>query len=176
MLANMTNPDVSIERLSVYSEVDARQMGILLHSESPDRPDTPIPQHLLEEIYTDPNNRVIIAARLNTDGAIVSTESLNVIKSPDVGPADLGIIAFLGFVSTHPDYRRRGIFGMVWREGLGWCDERDIEDIEFTSNPNKPGGLRLDAIRFYDRHGAVLRNTNPYRVKVKEALVIAENN
>lgn len=158
-----------IERLSSYSAEDAYAMGLLRHWESPKNyPAEPLPETMVREIIEDPANCVIVTARLATSGQIIGTESLNVIKSPDVGPADLGKIAYLGFVCTDPEYRSRGVFGKVWVEGLGWCDERSIDTIDFTSNPNNDA--RSDAIRFYKKHGAVERNTTPWRVNVKKAL------
>jgi len=124
----------------------------------------------MRDAVDDPDDRTIIVAREALSYRIVGSESLNLIKSPDVGEAGIGRIAWLGFVCTHPSYRNRGIYSRVWRAGLEWCAEREAATLDFTSNPNAPDGLRDDAIGFYESHGAVRLNTNPYKLKIKEAL------
>lgn len=162
---------IVVERLSAYSAEDAYAMGLLRHWESPrNYPPEALPETMVREIIEDSANCVIVTARLTTTGQIIGTESLNVIKSPDVGPADLGKIAYLGFVCTDPEYRNRGVFGQVWVEGLGWCDERGIDTIDFTSNTNNDA--RSNAIRFYKKHGAIKRDTTPWRVNVPEAIAL----
>ncbi|HSX18480.1 MAG TPA: hypothetical protein VLE51_03945 [Candidatus Saccharimonadales bacterium] len=166
----MGNSEVVIERLAEYSPDDAAALGVLLHAESPDRPPTPLPERMIRDHIDHPDQRVMIVARLATTGMIVSSETLNTICSPDVGVEGIGKMAWLGFVSTHPYYRRQGIFGKVWYEGLGWCEENEAAVMQFTSNPHNTN--REAARRFYLEHGAIIKDTDPFWLDVQKALAI----
>ena len=166
----MANVETTVERLQTYSPEDAAALGVLREHMSSWRPNVPVQERILRDFAEHPDQRVLVVARLATDGLIVSAETLNLSASPDVGAMDIGRSAILGFVSTHNDYRKRGIFGKVWLEGLEWCAENEIDTINFWSRDE---AHRQDARRFYTNHGAKPVPTELFRLHVEPALKYA---
>ncbi len=164
----MSRAEVVVERLQTYSPEDAVVLGALRHYMSPQKPNIPLSETLLRTMIEDPANRVLIVARLAASGQIVSSETLNVITTPDVGDLDVGRLAWLGFVSTDPAYRGQGIFGKVWLDGLEWCEERGINAMDFTSNPHNP--VRATAREIYIAKGALIKDTDYFQLDVRKAL------
>lgn len=167
-MTSMSKAEVVVERLQVYTPEDAVVLGALRHYMSPQKSNIPLSEALVKSMIEDPANRVLIVARLATSRQIVSSETLNVITSPDVGELDAGKIAWLGFVTTNPEYRGQGIFGKVWRDGLEWCEERGINAMDFTSNPHNP--VRAAAREIYLAKGALIKNTDYFQLDVGAAI------
>jgi len=149
----MAIAEISIERLSTYTEVDAVDLGILRNALSSKRSDSPLTEKRVRKIVDQPD-RLLVAARAHETGRIVGCETLvtNPIMEAEAGEPDE--FAWLGFVSTHPEYRGHGIVKRVTIEGLNWCMERGIENIKFTSNPYNLE--RENARAFYIKYGAVI--------------------
>lgn len=167
----MKVPGFEIEHLTRYSYSDAADLGELRHHESPWKPNEPYDMQMMTEMV-EPENSTIVVAREVTNGTIRSTEALTAFTMGDSGLFNVGRIAYLGCVSTHPDYRGRGLFSAVWQAGLEWLDEREVSHLLFTSSPNKPE--RAEARKLYEKFGAKVvsdaAGTDFWRLDVQQGL------
>lgn len=146
----MTNPEVSVERLTEYSFEDAAGIGRLMPFLSERLSPDPIPEDLLREIINSPHHEQLVA---RLDSLIVGAATLSIL----MGPA-AGTVGYLEDFVTDSELRGRGIGDRVWNEMMKWCNERGV-GLEFTSKPS-----RKAAHSFYLSHGAMIRDTTVFRV------------
>lgn len=149
----MNQREVSIERLTAYTQKDAADIGRLMPFLSERMNNTPIAQQLLTQIIKSPYHEQIVA---RLDGKIVGTATLSIIMGPAVGKQ----ARLEGFV-TNPEIRGQGIGSRIWNEILQWCREHKV-DLEFTSNP-----ARKAAHDFYLARGAEVRDTTVFHVPLE---------
>ncbi|HUD07616.1 MAG TPA: GNAT family N-acetyltransferase [Candidatus Saccharimonadales bacterium] len=148
----MSEMDLSIERLSEFSEADATGIGRLMPFLSERLSGDPIDTKVLKTIISSPYHEQLVA---KLDGRIVGAATMDLLMGP-------GMIkeGYLEDFVTDPAVRGRGIGDKVWQEMLAWCRENGV-DLSFTSKPS-----RELAHRFYKNHGADERNTTVYKVLV----------
>lgn len=147
-------PDVSIERLTYYSEEDAIQLGRLMPFLSQSFSNDPVSEDLLNIIISSPYHDQLVA---RLEGRIVGAATLSLV----IGAA-AGKKGYLEDFVTDPEVQGQGIGGKVWNEIMHWCEERGI-NLEFTSRPSREA-----AHSFYFSHGATVRDTTAFRVDIKD--------
>ena len=150
----MTHPDISIERLTTYSEADAADIGKLMHVLSEDLSDAPVEEGLLREIIDSPDRAQLVARK---SGKIVASASMNLIKGTGAGR-----VSELEDFVTDPDEQRQGIGDMMWNEMVQWGTKRGATKFTFTSRASRP-----EAHSFYLNHGATIRETTVFVMPLK---------
>lgn len=146
--------DLKIERLGEYSDEMAAAIGRLMPFLSENASDEPIPEERLRAIIDSPDREQLLAI---LEGRVVGSAVLNII----VG--NKGDKAWLEDFVTDPEMRGQGVGHRLWLEMLDWCREHGINQMEFTSRHQ-----RQDAHAFYEEHGAEIRDTATFRVKIPE--------
>lgn len=141
--------EVVVERLAVYSEQDAIDMGKLMPVLSNKFSDGPIDKNLLREIIESPSHEQIVA---RLDARIVGCATLSITMGVGVGRK-----AYLEDFVVDPTIQGQGIGGKIWDEITKWCAEQDV-NLFFTSSAEKE-----DAHRFYLKKGAVIRDTTVFK-------------
>lgn len=149
----MPNRDFRVERLTSYAEQDAADLGVLRNALSSDRPSTPLVPDRIDSIVGH-DDRLFVVARNEDSERIVGCETIVTIPLPESEEEEPDGIAWLGFVSTHPEHRGKGIAKNIAIEGLSWCVEQGLADMRFTSNSHNPE--RDNARDFYLKYGAVI--------------------
>lgn len=146
----MTNLQVVVERLVVYSDEDAAGIGRLMPFLSGKFDGTPVSRELLEMIIDSSFHDQIVA---RFEGRIVGAATMSLIAGAAAGRA-----GYLEDFVVDLSVRRMGIGGKLWNEMKLWCEERRV-DFEFTSHQK-----RIDAHAFYFANGAHIRQTDVFHV------------
>jgi GNAT superfamily N-acetyltransferase len=149
----MNQLDVSVERLTEFSEADAVGIGRLMPFLSENISGEAMDEGLLKAIIDSPYHDQLVA-RLN--GIIVGAATMNLLMGP--GASREG---YLEDFVTDPEVGRRGVGDKLWQGMLDWCTEHDV-NFSFTSRPSREA-----AHSFYEKHGAVVRDTTAFGVQVK---------
>lgn len=142
---------ISIERLAVYTEQDAIDMGKLMPVLSDKFTNQSIESGLLKEIIESPFHEQIIA---RLDGKIVGCATLSITMGVGAGRK-----AYLEDFVVDPTIQGQGIGGKIWDEITKWCIERDLK-LFFTSNAKKEA-----AHNFYLKRDAIVRDTTVFQWK-----------
>ncbi len=148
-------------------------MGLLRNALSSNRSSAPLTGEKTR-MFTDYPDRLLVAARSRATGRIVGGETLVRVPVMEGEDDDPDGFAWLGFVSTLPSERGKGIIKKVSLEGMSWCVEQGIEEVKFTSNPNNPE--RESARGFYVKYGAAIiaagvgKNTDLFSWNVSTAI------
>lgn len=142
-MTEINEPHVS--RLTVYSEVDARELGSLMTHLSEKFVDEPIQETLLKEIIDSPHHEQLVA---RFKGRIVGAATLSIVMGAGAGRSGY----LMDFV-TDPEVRGQGLGQRLWGEMMTWCHENGIK-LSFTSKSD-----RVAAHEFYLRNGAEVRDT-----------------
>lgn len=141
------------ERLGFYDKQDAHELGALLGTLSARFDGSPIEKKRVEEIINSPERDLIIA---RVEGRIVATATLNTTVGLGAGKG-----AYLNDFVTSDEVRGKGVGGLIWGEILQWCKDHKADFLEFTSSD-----AHKDAHAFYERRGAMRRDTNVFRVTI----------
>jgi len=136
--------EIEIARLETYSESDAAELGRLMTALSSRATGDPIEESLLRAIVESPDYVQVVA---HHKARLVGAATVGIVMNP------LGRMGRLEAFVTSEDARGMGVGDALWNEVMEWCKEKDI-DLEFTSKPD-----RRDAHRFYEKHGAAVRDT-----------------
>ncbi len=155
----MIEHNVTVERLQVYDPADAVGIGRLMPFLNPNFSDEPMAEDLLREIIASPHHDQLVA---RLEGIIVGAATLSTIMGPGVGKE-----GYLSDFVADPSVRRARIGDRIWNEMIRWCKEQGYSkiqgvDLAFTSHP-----AREAAHRFYEKHGAEIRDTTVFHVPVK---------
>lgn len=145
---------INIERLTMYSEQDAIDMGKLMPVLSEKFSNQPINRGLLKEIIESPFHEQIVA---RLDARIVGCATLSITMGVGAGRK-----AYLEDFVVDPTIQGQGIGGKIWEEITKWCTEQDLR-LFFTSSAEKE-----DAHRFYEKKGASVRNTTVFQWKSQQ--------
>lgn len=144
---------ITIERMTDFTDQDIEDLGKLnlVFSEEA----SPINVEVLREVCDNPNHYVQIVAR--DDGQIVGSATLSVLIKALSGER----VAYLEEFAVSPQTQGKGVGGKIWDEMLAWCRDNELPKMEFTSKPS-----RVAAQNFYLKRGAVIRETNVFRVVI----------
>jgi GNAT superfamily N-acetyltransferase len=145
--------EVVIERLEEYSDETAAAIGRLLPFLSKNATGKPVNESLLREIIDSPDREQLVA---RLEGRLVGSAVLNRI----VG--NTRTKAWLEDFVVYPEVQGHGVGYKLWQEMLNWCAEHGVDYLEFTS-----GNDREEAVEFYKRRGATIRDTNMFRLKIE---------
>jgi GNAT superfamily N-acetyltransferase len=146
-------PDILVERLQTYTEQDTADLGVLRNVVSPKRSRDQLTEERMR-IFTDHPDRLLVVARATETGRIIGGETLVKVPVLEAEDDDPDGFAWLGFVSTLPTERGKGIAKAVTLEGATWCLEQGIDEIKFTSNSHNPE--RESARSLYLKYGATI--------------------
>lgn len=144
---------ITIERMTDFTDQDIEDLGKLnlVFSEEA----SPINVEVLREVCDNPNHYVQIVAR--DDGQIVGSATLSVLIKALSGER----VAYLEEFAVSPQAQGKGVGGKIWDEMLAWCRDNGLPKMEFTSKPS-----RVAAQNFYLKRGAIIRETNVFRVVI----------
>lgn len=148
----MSNPDITVERLTEYTKFDAVGIGRLMPFLNDKLTSEPMAEDLLRRIIESPDHDQLVA---KLDGIIVGAATVNLLLG-----AGMKMQGYLEDFVVDPEARGRGIGDKLWQAIIDWCREHGV-DLGFTSNP-----ARVAAHRFYDSHGAEVRDTTVFHVSV----------
>lgn len=145
--------EITVERLQAYTPEDARQLGLLRNALSSDRSSDALTRRRID-YFVEHDERALIAARLLDTGQIVACETIAGTPVLEGCEEDPDMFGWLGFVSTLPEARNKGIGKQVAVTGMQWCKEMGILELKFTSNSHNPE--RRIARETYLKYGAVI--------------------
>lgn len=145
---------ITIERLEKFDKKDAATIGKLGPSLSPRFGDGSIDDNLLKSIIESPLHAQIVARDEN--GKIVGAATMSTVFA-----AFAGRIGYLEDVVVDASAQGAGIGGKLWDEIVAWSREIGLDRIEFTSRKD-----RAATHAFYEKRGAFVRESNPYRFEL----------
>lgn len=140
-----------IERLQVYSEQDAVELGLLRPYLSDGASSEPVPEAHLTSIIASPSHEQLVA-RMDETRHIVGAATLSVISGALTKQK-----GWLEDFVTDPTVEVRGIGSQIWNQMGVWCIEHNV-DLEFTSRESRTG-----AHDFYYNRGAETRDTTVFK-------------
>ena len=148
------HPTYTIETLSQYTEHDARAMGQLLTSLSDKFDGSPIDEQTLRDIIESPFHDQLVAR--DEAGTIIGMLTVSITIGAGVHRG-----AWLEDFVVDRSTQGTGVGGKLWDALIGWCRAHDARKLDFTSKPTK-----VAAQQFYLKRGAVVRDTNYFRVTI----------
>ena len=148
------NQDYAIEALSVYKTQDAEMMGYLLTSLSDKFDGSPVDERTLRDIIESPFHDQIVARDEN--GIIIGMLTVSITIGAGVHRG-----AWLEDFVVDRSTQGTGVGGKLWDALIEWCRAHDARKLDFTSKPTK-----VAAQQFYLKRGAVVRDTNYFRVTI----------
>ena len=148
------HPTYTIETLSQYTEHDARAMGHLLTSLSDTFDGSPISEQTLRNIIESPFHDQLVAR--DETGTIIGMLTVSITIGAGVHRG-----AWLEDFVVDRSTQGTGVGSKLWDVLLEWCRSHDAHKLDFTSRPTK-----VAAQQFYLKRGAVVRDTNYFRVTI----------
>lgn len=148
------HPTYTIETLSQYTEHDARAMGQLLTSLSDTFDGSPISEQTLRNIIESPFHDQLVAR--DETGTIIGMLTVSITIGAGVHRG-----AWLEDFVVDRSTQGTGVGGKLWDALIEWCRAHDARKLDFTSKPTK-----VAAQQFYLKRGAVVRDTNYFRVTI----------
>ncbi len=148
------HPTYTIETLSQYTEHDARAMGQLLTSLSDTFDGSPISEQTLRNIIESPFHDQLVAR--DETGTIIGMLTVSITIGAGVHRG-----AWLEDFVVDQSAQGTGVGGKLWDALIEWCRAHDARKLDFTSKPTK-----VAAQQFYLKRGAVVRDTNYFRVTI----------
>lgn len=148
------HPTYTIEALSQYTEHDAQVMGHLLTSLSDKFDGSPISEQTLRNIIESPFHDQLVAR--DETGTIIGMLTVSITIGAGVHRG-----AWLEDFVVDRSTQGTGVGGKLWDALIEWCRAHDARKLDFTSKPTK-----VAAQQFYLKRGAVVRDTNYFRVTI----------
>ena len=148
------HPTYTIETLSQYTEHDARAMGQLLTSLSDKFDGSPVDEQTLRDIIESPFHDQLVAR--DETGTIIGMLTVSITIGAGVHRG-----AWLEDFVVDRSTQGTGVGGKLWDALIEWCRAHDARKLDFTSKPTK-----VAAQQFYLKRGAVVRDTNYFRVTI----------
>lgn len=149
------HPTYTIETLSQYTEHDARAMGQLLTSLSDTFDGSPISEQTLRNIIESPFHDQLVAR--DETGTIIGMLTVSITIGAGVHRG-----AWLEDFVVDRSTQGTGVGGKLWDALIEWCRAHDARKLDFTSKPTK-----VAAQQFYLKRGAVVRDTNYFRLTIE---------
>ncbi len=139
-----------IEIVQNYDELLASELGKLMPYLDGRKTSSPVDQDILQDIISSPFHDLFIAKSADH---IVGTATISLLLGPCAGR-----VAFLEDFVVHPKLRGKGVANSLWISIIEWSKVQKATKLEFTSNPT-----RIAAHKFYQKHGATIRETDYFR-------------
>ena len=149
------NHDYTVETLSAYTERDAQAIGHLLTSLSDKFDGSPVNEQTLRDIIESPFHDQLIAR--DEHGTIVGMLTVSITIGAGVSRG-----AWLEDFVVDARTQGTGVGSKLWDALLAWCRSHEVHKLDFTSRPTK-----VAAQHFYLKRGAVIRDTNYFRVTIE---------
>jgi GNAT superfamily N-acetyltransferase len=115
------------------------------------KPD-PISYYDVEAMIDDPEVEVIVAV----DGDLVVGSGYAKEKPSDLY-VDPPKHCFLGFMYVHPDYRGRGVNGLVTEALLDWARARGLTEVQLRVYDDNLGAVRAYKKKGFSKYMVVMR-------------------
>ena len=144
--------------ISVLAEYDgdiAATMGVLRRQLSTKYDGSPIPRDLIEEIIESPYHDILLA--IDDSDKIVGMVVVSIVMMTtrrNVYMEDLVV---------DEACRGKGIGGRMLEAVKDWGRKKGCQRLEFTSTSREN---KENAIKFYESHGIMLRDTGQYRAEL----------
>ena len=142
---------ITVTPLMTYSDTDAAAIGALLPFLSDAFDGTPVSEDLLRAIITSPYHEQLVAR--DEQYKIVGTATLTYVMG-----AGIQRKAWLEDFVVDTSMQGAGVGSALWDAMLRWCQEHNIHQMAFTSNPK-----RIAAHAFYSKRGAEIYNTSYFK-------------
>lgn len=151
----MNQPDTSfvVAELTHYSDQDAVDIGALLPHLSDKFDGQTIPKELLANIVSSPFHAQFV---VRSNDKVIGIATVSVILG-----AGSGHSAWLEDFVVSPQARGTGAASALWDAMIDWCEEKQVKSLNFTSRSS-----RKAAHRFYEKHGAAIRDTSVFKKSI----------
>lgn len=146
---------IDISPLTEYDGDIAETMGILRRQLSTKYDGSPIPRDLIEEIIESPYHDILLA--IDDSDKIVGMVVVSIVMMTtrrNVYMEDLVV---------DEACRGKGIGGQMLEAVKDWGRQKGCQRLEFTSTSREN---KENAIKFYESHGIMLRDTGQYRAEL----------
>ena len=147
---------IDISALTEYDGDIAATMGVLRRQLSTKYDGSPIPRDLIEEIIESPYHDILLAIDDETVVGMVVVSVVMMTTRKNVYMEDLVV---------DEQYRGQGIGGDLLEAVKDWGRAKGCQRLEFTSTSREN---KENAIKFYEAHGILLRDTGQYRAELAE--------
>lgn len=117
------------------------------------KPD-PISYYDIGAMIEDPDVEVIVAV----DGDLV-VGSGYAKEKPSDDYVDPPTHCFLGFMFVHPDYRGRGVNGLVTEALFDWARSRGLTEVQLRVYDDNLGAVRAYAKKGFSKYMVVMRRS-----------------
>ncbi len=144
----------------VYTEHLAAGLGGLMPDLDASFPADPIPRDRLEHIITSPDydQLVVVQNGLATPDVYQMPFDEVIARGKIVGAATMSIVRGAGFGErgqledfvTAAELQGQGLGTLAWNAMAAWCRDRGLRNFYFQTETDRP-----DAVKFYDRRGAL---------------------
>jgi GNAT superfamily N-acetyltransferase len=145
---------VEVQKVVEYSKELAVGIGQLMLHIDRSMASRPIAKDKIEKIIASDDKALFVA---NIEGVIAGMATMNIINGLARDKAWLR-----DFVVVE-EYRKKGVGDALWQEIVRWCKSKDV-DLLFASDDTSE---RVDARRFYEKHGAKMLTTNLFFRKIQ---------
>ena len=146
---------IEIGAMTEYDAELAESMGKLLTDLSTHYDGEAVSRERLEEIIESPWHDILLAF---DDEKLVAIASVSVIMGALVGRNE-----YLEDFVVAKDYQGQGVGAQMWDKIVEWGKAKGCRRLEFTSSGK---GKKIGAVRFYQKHGAEIRDTNSFRFEL----------
>ena len=147
---------IEIGPMTEYDGEVAEKLGILRRQLSVKYDGSPLDRERLEEIMLSPYHDILLAVDDETVVGMVVVSVVMMTTRKNVYMEDLVV---------DEQYRGQGIGGDLLEAVKDWGRAKGCQRLEFTSTSREN---KENAIRFYEAHGILLRDTGQYRSELAE--------
>ena len=146
---------IDISALTEYDGDIAATMGVFRRQLSTKYDGSPIPRDLIEEIIESPYHDILLA--IDDNDKIVGMVVVSIVMMTtrrNVYMEDLVV---------DEACRGKGVGGQMLEAVKDWGRRKGCQRLEFTSTSREN---KENAIKFYESHGIMLRDTGQYRAEL----------
>lgn len=150
---------IEVKRVKEFSDELAAGIGQLMPALSGKMTEEPISKQVIENITKSDYHQLFVAY---DDDKIVGTSVLSLVMGIDKNFVN-GPNAYLESFVVDASIQGKGIGSKIWDEMLIWCNEKNVNKMEFTSNKK-----RLSAHAFYAKKGAEIYETCFFQLPISK--------
>jgi GNAT superfamily N-acetyltransferase len=148
----MAADEISVERLTEYSDEVAAELGAFTPYLYPERAATPVDKAQLEAIIVSPDRDMLLAVKA---GRIVGKATVNLVVTESYSKVHLDNFA------THEDVRGSGLGRALWEELVVWGRQRGASYLTLVTSSEA-------AIDFYTHRGAIESPDRYFKTAIEE--------
>lgn len=146
---------IEIGPMTEYDPAVAESMGRLLMDLSSHYDGEAVTRERLEEIIESPWHDILLAF---DDEKLVGIASVSVIMGALIGRNE-----YLEDFVVSAECQGKGIGTQMWQKIVEWGRAKGCKRLEFTSSGK---GKKIGAVKFYQKNGAEIRDTNSFRFEL----------